>query len=136
MSLAQLTSVQLGQLVELIKQKEHHQAELARIDAELQVLETGAPLPKKRGRKPGRSTSIAAAATPVKAGKRGKRLKEGLLKTLEAAGTGGMTVKDLSAKLKVKPGNVFSWFYTTGKKIKGIKKVGEAKYSYSGAKAE
>jgi hypothetical protein len=72
----------------------------------------------------------------VKAGKRGKRLKEGLLKTLEAAGTGGMTVKDLSAKLKVKPGNVFSWFYTTGKKIKGIKKVGEAKYSYSGAKAE
>jgi hypothetical protein len=59
MSLAQLTSVQLGQLVELIKQKEHHQAELARIDAELQVLETGAPLPKKRGRKPGRSTSIA-----------------------------------------------------------------------------
>jgi hypothetical protein len=31
----------------------------------------------------------------------------------------------------VKPGNVFSWFYTTGKKIKGISKVGEAKYAYS-----
>jgi hypothetical protein len=58
-------------------------------------------------------------------------LKDSLLKELEAAGSGGLTVKELSAKLKVKPGNVFSWFYTTGKKIKGIKKVGEAKYSYS-----
>jgi len=40
-------------------------------------------------------------------------------------------VKELAAKLKVKPGNIFSWFYTTGKKISGIKKVGEAKYAYA-----
>ena len=66
-----------------------------------------------------------------RAGKRGKRLKEPLLKVLKAAGSSGITVKELAAKLKVKPGNVFSWFYTTGKKIKGISKVGEAKYAYS-----
>jgi NADH/NAD ratio-sensing transcriptional regulator Rex len=68
-------------------------------------------------------------ATSPKPRKRSKRLKTGLLKELQAAGSEGITVKELAAKLKVKPGNVFSWFYTTGKKIKGIKKVGEAKYS-------
>jgi hypothetical protein len=67
----------------------------------------------------------------VRRSKRGKRLKEPLLKALSAAGSSGVTVKELAAKLKVKPGNIFSWFYTTGKKISGIKKVGEAKYSYS-----
>jgi hypothetical protein len=128
MSLANLTSDQLSHLVELIKRKEQLQADLARIDAELQSLESGSPLPKKRGRKPGRPSLSAA---PTKRKKRSKRLKDSLLKELEAAGSGGLTVKELSAKLKVKPGNVFSWFYTTGKKIKGIKKVGEAKYSYS-----
>jgi phage antirepressor YoqD-like protein len=58
-------------------------------------------------------------------------LKAPLLKALKAAGSSGITVKELAAKLKVKPGNIFSWFYTTGKKIKGINKVGEAKYAYS-----
>ena len=61
-----------------------------------------------------------------------KRLKEPLLKALSAAGSAGIKVKDLAAQLKVKPGNIFSWFYTTGKKISGIKKIGEAKYSYAG----
>jgi hypothetical protein len=130
MSLADLTSYQISQLVELIKRKEQLHAELARIDAELQSLESGSPLPKTRGRKPGRPRLSATAVVPTKK-KRSKRLKDSLLKELEAAGSGGLTVKELSAKLKVKPGNVFSWFYTTGKKIKGIKKVGEAKYSYS-----
>ena len=38
-------------------------------------------------------------------------------------------------KLKVKPGNLFAWFYTTGKKVAGVIKVGEAKYAWkAGAK--
>ena len=49
---------------------------------------------------------------------------------LKSAGSSGITVKELSSKLKVKPGNIFSWFYTTGKKVSGLKKVGEAKYAY------
>ena len=71
------------------------------------------------------------AVAKVRRSKRGKRLKEPLLKALSAAGSAGVTVKELASKLKVKPGNIFSWFYTTGKKIKGISKVGEAKYAYS-----
>lgn len=131
MSLANLTSDQLNRLIELVKRKEELQAELARLDAEFQSLESGSPLPKKRGRKPGRPSASANEAAPTKRRRRLTRLKEPLLKALESAGAAGITVKELSAKLNVNPGNIFSWFYTTGKKVKGIKKVGEAKYSYS-----
>ena len=126
MALSNLSSAQLTQLISLVKEKEALQLKLEQVDAALQALETGKSVPKKRGRKPGRP---AGATAKAKTGKRGKRLKEPLLKELKAAGPTGITVKELSAKLKVKPGNIFSWFYTTGKKIKGIKKVGEAKYA-------
>jgi hypothetical protein len=64
--------------------------------------------------------------------RRGK-LKEGLLKKLHAAGKEGLTVKELAASLKAKPASVAIWFYTTGKKVKGIKKIGRAKYAYISA---
>jgi hypothetical protein len=131
MSLSNITSSQLGRLIELVKEKEQLQSKLAQVNAELQSLESGSPIQKKRGRKPGRPPGSALSASPAKTTKRGKRLKTTLLNTLEAAGSAGMTVKELGVKLKVKPGNIFSWFYTTGKKVKGIKKVGEAKYSYT-----
>ena len=131
MSLSTLSSAQLAQLIGLVKEKELLQAKLAQIDAALQSLESGKPVPKKRGRKPGRPALLKADAPKGKRGKRGKRLKAPLLKILKEAGSSGITVKELATKLKVKPGNIFSWFYTTGKKIKGIKKVGEAKYALS-----
>jgi len=125
MSLSNLSSAQLARLIGLIKEKEALQAKLDRVDKALLSLENGGVVLKKRGRKPGRPALKGSA----KAGKRGKRLKEPLLKALKKAGSSGITVKELAAKLKVKPGNIFSWFYTTGKKIKGISKVGEAKYA-------
>jgi hypothetical protein len=130
MSLSNLSSAQLAHLIGLIKEKESLQAKLHSIDAELTALESGKAAPKKRGRKPGRPPGSVSKVG--RKGRRGKRLKEPLLKALSAAGPSGIKVKDLAAHLKVKPGNIFSWFYTTGKKIKGIKKVGEAKYAYAG----
>ena len=133
MALFNLSSAQLAQLIGLVKEKESLQAKLDQVNAALHSIETGKAAPKKRGRKPGRppGTSAKIKVAKVKSSKRGKRLKEPLLKALSSAGASGITVKDLAAKLKVKPGNIFSWFYTTGKKIKGISKVGEAKYAYS-----
>jgi hypothetical protein len=131
MSLSSLSSAQLARLIGLIKEKESLHAKLASIDAELTALESGKPAPKKRGRKPGRPPGSVSKVAGRK-GRRSKRLKEPLLKALSAAGAAGIKVKDLAAQLKVKPGNIFSWFYTTGKKIKGIKKVGEARYAYAG----
>jgi ribosome-binding protein aMBF1 (putative translation factor) len=136
MAFSNLSSAQVGQLIELVKEKESLQGKLERVNQALQHLESGGDIPKRRGRKPG-SKNVAKAEPTNKAAKRGrpskrgKRLKEPLLEALKSAGSAGISVKDLSAKLKVKPGNIFSWFYTTGKKIKGISKVGEAKYAYS-----
>jgi hypothetical protein len=130
MSLSNLSSAQLAHLIGLIREKESLLEKVVKIDAELTALETGKAAPKKRGRKPGRPPG--SVSKTGRKGRRGKRLKEPLLKALSAAGAAGITVKDLAAHLKVKPGNIFSWFYTTGKKVKGIKKVGEAKYAYAG----
>ncbi len=120
----------MARLIGLVKEKETLLAKLESIDAELSALESGKAAPKRRGRKPGRPPGSGVKA--VRAGRKSKRLKEPLLKALSAAGPSGIKVKDLATQLKVKPGNIFSWFYTTGKKIKGIKKVGEAKYAYAG----
>ena len=135
MALSNLSSAQLAHLIGLVKEKETLETRLEHINAQLNSLESGKPVGKKRGRKPGRPPGTKnKLAAVVKGGKtkRGKRLKAPLLKLLSAAGSSGITVKELAAKLKVKPGNIFSWFYTTGKKISGIKKVGEAKYAYHG----
>jgi hypothetical protein len=130
MSLSNLSSAQLARLIGLVKEKEALQAKLESIDAELTALESGKGGGKKRGRKPGRPPGSGVKV--ARKARKTKRLKEPLLKALSAAGASGVKVKDLAAQLKVKPGNIFSWFYTTGKKIKGIKKVGEARYAYSG----
>jgi hypothetical protein len=134
MALLNLSSAQLAHLIRLVKEKETLLAQLARVDSALTALEDG-HAPAKRGRKPGRPPKVAGRGPgrpPGKTGRRGKRIKDALLKLLKSAGPSGITVKELAAKLKVKPNNVFSWFYTTGKKVSGIKKVGEAKYSYNG----
>lgn len=130
MALSNLTSSQLAQLIRLVKEKESLQTKLDRVNSALASLDGGKSAPAKRGRKPGRPPGIKGAKKVGKRG-RGKRLKEPLLKLLKAAGSSGITVKELSTKLKVKPSNIFSWFYTTGKKIKGLNKVGEAKYAYT-----
>jgi hypothetical protein len=131
MSLSTLSSAQLAQLIGLVKKREVLQAKLDKVDTALKALEDGGSVPKKRGRKPGRPALAKSALKGGKGRKRSKRLKGSILKLLKSAGSSGITVKELSTKLKVKPGNIFSWFYTTGKKVSGLKKVGEAKYALS-----
>jgi hypothetical protein len=129
MALSNLSSAQLARLIGLVKEKESLEAKLEHINAQLGAMESGGKVPGKRGRRPGRPPGSKNKVAESAPGRRSKRLKAPLLKALSAAGASGISVKDLSAKLKVKPGNIFSWFYTTGKKISGIKKVGAAKYA-------
>ena len=121
MSLANLSSASLQRLVELITEKEAIQLKLVKIQNSIEALAAGSPS-KKSG---------VTIRTKKRTGRRGGKLKERLLKALEAAGKAGLTVKDLAANLKAKPTSVSVWFYTTGKKIKGIKKVGKARFAYS-----
>jgi hypothetical protein len=117
MSLSSLTSSQLQRAIELLKEKEMLEAKLADVAKALDSLQTG-EVPTK-------------SLPPEKRGRRRMKLKDAVLKKLAAAGKAGLTVKELAASLKAKPTSVSVWFYTTGKKIKGIKKVGTAKFAYS-----
>jgi len=122
MALTDLSSAQLERLVQLIKEKETLQARLEKVDYALKALDGG-------------SASLESKAGKARLQVRGRRrrrggLKEGLLQALEAAGKPGITVKELAEKLGAKPSSVSVWFYTTGKKVKGIKKVGKAKFAY------
>lgn len=121
MKLTSLSSAQLNQISRLISKKETLLGRIAKIDAELAKFD-GAPV------------AVVSAASPKapagrKSRKGGVKLKDAVLKALAAAGSKGVKVGDLAKKLGVKPGNVFSWFYTTGKKNSAIKKVGEARYA-------
>ena len=98
--------------------KEVLQARLAKIEHQLAGFSQESDTTKREVRKRGP--------------RRRRSLKEGITKALQAAGKEGLAIKDLAAKLKAKPASVSVWFYTTGKKIKAIKKVGTARFAYIG----
>lgn len=60
--------------------------------------------------------------------KRRKNLKEGILNFLSAQGKKGAHVKAIADKLGTKPANITAWIFSTGKKVKGLKKVKPATY--------
>jgi hypothetical protein len=156
MDLSKLTPETLRELLKLSEKKSALQKELSALDARLSALGTGkSPAPKadvagkRRGRPPGKAAKAPKAPKAPKAAKApkapkapkskatGKRgaIKEGIIKLLSAAGSEGVTVKDISAALGVKSQNVHVWFSTTGKKLPEIAKVGEARYAYKVAVA-
>ena len=97
-------------------------------------LTTGAASPATAA-KPGKAKAAqapvkVAAKAPAKKGKKARRgaLKEQIIGELKKAGSGGITIKDLSDKLGIQYRNVYVWFVTTGKNVSGIKKMGPARY--------
>jgi len=119
MSLASLSSAQLRPLLQLIREKEAIQTKLAKVNRSLKALESGTTPQKIR------SVSIGSSRSRRRVG-----LKDAILKKLQTAGRDGMKVKDLANSIGAKLGSVSVWFYTTGKKVKGIHKVGKSKFSY------
>jgi len=83
-----------------------------------------------------RVAAVKAAVKPAKAkkAKGGKSggIKERILALLEAAGSEGLRVKDIAARLGSKPANISVWFSTTGKKL--TTKVEPGRYAVKGAK--
>jgi hypothetical protein len=121
MSLSSLSSLQLYRLIELVKKKESIQTKLAQVEHSLDALQNG-----------GEIKESAINKNRSRPGRRRGALKEGILKKLQAAGKEGLTIKELATSIKANPSSVSVWFYTTGKKVKGIKKVGTARFSYGG----
>jgi len=132
MNLSNLTSNTLKALVNLAEKKDSLIKEVEQIEIQLQGLFTGkAPKvsSKRRGR-PAKKGVKAVTKTPKAGAKRSPRggMGKKVLKALEAAGDAGVKVAELAKTLKVKGPNIHVWFATTGKKNKGIKKIGKGHY--------
>jgi hypothetical protein len=64
--------------------------------------------------------------------KRRKNLKEGILNFLASKGKKGAHVKAIADAVGSKAVNITAWIFSTGKKVKGLKKVKPATYAYAG----
>lgn len=128
MKLASLTTSDLKHIAKLLDQKEALAAQLQQVEQQLEAYESGKPAKARPAGKRGG----ARRARRARGGKRSKRgaLKQQVIEVLQAAGKEGATVKEIAAKVGVKTGNVYTWFYSTGKTVKEIKKIGDARYRW------
>ena len=85
--------------------------------------------PPAKAEPPAPPTQAAKQAQP--GGKRKARrgqLKAKILAELKAAGKEGITLKDLTIRLGAETKRLYKWFYTTGKAVPGLKKIGRGRY--------
>lgn len=143
MNLKNLTASQFKQAVTLLEKKEALQKQIEDIDSRVSGLFGGKAsgaepeAPKRRGGRPPGSTNKKAAAPRAKRESGAKRgdLKIKVLAALKEAGDTGLSIKEMSDKLKTKGSNLYAWFGSTGKKVSEIQKVGPAKYKLVAAEA-
>jgi len=85
-----------------------------------------AKAPTRRGKPRKVSTGKSSKKTP-----RGT-LKPNILAVLREAGKDGLSVAEVAEKIGAKKGSVNVWFYTTGKKVEGLKKVARGRFALKG----
>lgn len=126
MKLASLRAADLKVIAGLLSQREKLVAELARIDQQLAKFED----------RPATSAAVSAAPKAAKAA-RSKRqprgaVREAIINMLKRGGDTGVTVKAIATELGVSSNRIYTWFYSTGSRIKEIKKSGPARYAWRG----
>ena len=124
-----IPSATLRQLVKLSERKEALMGQIQEIDREMVHLQSKFGVPSASTSRGAPVTVSRVARSPV--GKmRTKRgaLKDKIVRALRAAGRKGATIRELSKKLGVPSANLYVWFNGTGKNVRGIKKIGVAKY--------
>jgi hypothetical protein len=124
-----IPSATLRQLVKLSERKEALMAQIQEVDREMVRLQSpyGVPL-----RNPALRAHVTVTNTRGSAGVGGRAkrgaLKENILEALRASGKKGATIRELSDKLGVRTANLYVWFNGTGKNVRGLKKIGPARY--------
>jgi hypothetical protein len=146
MNLATLTSGDLKKIVRLLERKESSVAKIRAIDRELAAFAEPVPAapPKgvgKRGRHPGRKAGRppgrppggppGMVAAPAKRPGKPGQVKPGILELLREAGRAGMKVQEIAKRRGSSPNSVRVWF-SSHKRIKGIKKLGPGHYAWVG----
>jgi hypothetical protein len=129
--LMNIPSVALRQLVQLSERKEALMAEMMELDREMTRLQkhftSSSTISKRKGRRPVLRPTKAARKRNKKLARPGQ-LKAKVLRLVKRSGRRGITIADLSRKLKMKNQNLFVWFNVTGRKVPGLKKIGTARY--------
>jgi hypothetical protein len=124
--LIDISSATLRKMVKLSERKEALLSQIQELDRQMaalqQLAEEGGGFIRLQPLK--RPSATRAAKGRMERG----ALKAKIIAALRAAGPGGMTIRELSDKLGIKPANLYVWFNGTGRKTKGIKKIGPAKY--------
>ena len=131
--LRNIPSSVLKQLVKLSERREGLMSQIQQVDREIVRLESRFGVPAVDEGRASVTISTKGAPRARKTGRRMRRgaLREAILGALRAAGKGGTTVKQLSEKLRVPTANLYVWFNASGKKVRGLKKIGPATYRLS-----
>ena len=122
MDFSSLSSASLRSIIGLVSKRDSLLADLAKVETAINATLDGGPAAKASPQ-----TAKAPKAKKTRKGKRGA-LKDKIVAELEAAGKAGVSVKDLAAKLGIKPQNVQVWFYTTGKTV-GARRIGKGVFA-------
>jgi hypothetical protein len=123
MNLTQISSKHFQEIAALLKQKESLLGKVEQIDARLAAFEADG--------KPGGARSRPRAWRARRGGRPGS-IKGKIIGALQKSGKAGATIKEISARTKIRDQNLRSWFYATAKGVRQIKKVGPAKYAWAG----
>jgi hypothetical protein len=126
--LRNIPSSDLKKLVKLSERKEALIAQIQEIDRQMVRVQSRFGIPSQNGNQ-GAAVTLSRQGRRF-TGRRTKRgaLKEKILKALREAGRKGATIRELSAKVRVPSANLYVWFNGTGKNVRGIQKIGVAKY--------
>ncbi len=142
MDLTKISSSEFSRILKLLQRKEELITQIAAIDRELQggtttaaTSSADAPVAKKRlGRPPGSGRKPKAKAAGGGGGSpRRGAVRDAIVGLLEAAGSGGISVKEIAAKLGKPVGHVHTWFSTTGKTIPSIRRLGGGMWGWAAA---
>lgn len=122
--LLDISSATLRKMVKLSERKEALMSQIQELDRQMIALQEPGSM---ESRPSVRFQRVGGMKTGKPRTQRGA-LKAKIVGALRTAGARGITVQELSGKLKVKPANLYVWFNGTGRKTKGVKKIGPAKY--------
>jgi hypothetical protein len=133
--LIDISSATLRKMVKLSERKEALMSQIQELDRQMSALEEPGGAESKSRRSQAAQFQRAGGIRPSQPRAQRGALKAKILGALRAAGPRGMTIREMSGKLKVKPANLYVWFNGTGRKTRGVKKIGPAKYQFGGSRA-
>jgi len=132
MNLSQIKLSDLKVIEGLLKRKEALVKELGQIEARLNSFVSGVA-PRATKASPPRAARTVGKARKAGAKRRPPgELKQRILALLQQSGKAGISVREIASRLGLNPQRVFVWFNATGKRLKEIKKVAPATYTWNG----